>query len=208
MVAFSCATLHLLLPLKQALRFLWKGGWATLIRTKHVILSAQRKLHGLLGFLMEIELRKKKGAREGAPSCGPNAIRQNKIKVLPNLAWWIFTALFLYPFGRGKALQRRTGRPGAGLLLWDGGRALGQTLLLSGPPQNWEVGDRGRLAFLGRWGIHGRGNLAFLLRGNRLCREFGGAVSPAPTIDWQWPTGSTRRYSRASDREAFVGSVR
>lgn len=27
---------------------------------------------------MEIELRKKKGAREGAPSCGPNAIRQNK----------------------------------------------------------------------------------------------------------------------------------
>lgn len=45
---------------------------------KPFILSAQRKLHGLLGFLMEIELRKKKGAREGAPSCGPNAIRQNK----------------------------------------------------------------------------------------------------------------------------------
>ncbi|WP_411655773.1 hypothetical protein [Anaeromassilibacillus sp. SJQ-1] len=66
----------------------------------------------------------------------------------------------------------------------------------------------GRLAFLRRWGIHGRGNLAFLLRGNRLYREFEGAVSPAPTIDWQWPTGSTRRYSRASDREAFAGSVR
>ena len=45
---------------------------------KPFILSVQRKLHGLLGFLMEIELRKKKGAREGAPSCGPNAIRQNK----------------------------------------------------------------------------------------------------------------------------------
>lgn len=83
------------------------------------------------------------------------------------------------------------------MLLWDGGRALGQTLLLSGPPQNWEVGDRGRLAFLRRWGIHGRGNLAFLLRGNRLYREFEGAVSPAPTIDWQWPTGSTQRDSRA-----------
>lgn len=45
---------------------------------KPFILSVQRKLHGLLGFLMEIELRKKKGAREGAPSCGPNAIIQNK----------------------------------------------------------------------------------------------------------------------------------